>query len=305
MITKTLLMLAITSIFTSGAWATNGMMMTKTNVFPKIGSVSSKTDGSKVVYYGGQVIANPQIYVILWGDKVSATTKAAMPDFYASLVNSDYMDIFKVYNTTGIAAQDGRTGTNQTFGRGSFVQTIQISPAKLSGTIDDLEIQAELEKQILAKTIPAATDNSLYMIHFPKGLKITMHDGDTVATSCQQFCAYHEGFKAKDGSAVFYGVIPDLDSLACSMGCGSGGSLARITVSASHEVAEALTDPFPTPGTTPAYPQAWNTTGGEEIGDLCQANTATLQGKAASYSVQQEWDNGTNACTTKSAYTAN
>ncbi len=305
MIVKSLALLAVTSIFASGAWASHGMMLTKTSLFPKAGKVSQKADGTKVVYYGGQVISNAKIYLILWGDKVSQTTVNAMPDFYSSLLNSDYMDNFKQYNTTGITAQDGRTGTNQTIGRGAFMETIKINPAKTSGTLDDTEIQAELEKQIAAKVIPAATDDSLFMIHFPKGLKITIHDGDTVMSSCQQFCAYHEGFKAKDGSNVFYGVMPDLDSVACSFGCGSGGSLARITVSASHEVAEAISDPFPTPGSSPAFPQAWNTVDGSEIGDLCQSNTGTLKGKAASYTVQQEWSNSANACTTQGTYTAN
>jgi hypothetical protein len=274
----------------------------RASVFPTQhppGQTKATDPTAGVLYYGGPVISNAQIYLILWGAKVSTTTTAAMPDFYASMVNSNYMDFLKIYNTTGLTAQDGtHTGTNQSIGHGTFLQTIQIAPAKLSGTIDDLEIQAELEGQIAAGKVPAQTANSLYMIHFPKGLKITMHDGTTVATSCQQFCAFHNGFQPKKGSAIYYGVIPDLDSLACSLGCGSGGSLARITTSASHEMIEAITDPIPTPGSNPAFPQAWNTKDGQEIGDLCQSNTASLVGHNATYQVQQEWDNSLGGCTT-------
>ena len=302
MIKSALVLFVSTLALSAGAIASNGMPLYKTNVFPK--SSAAPKAGTKVLYYGGPVISHAQVYAVFWGDKVTATTKSAMPDFYSSVLNSNYMDWLKIYNTTGITSADGHAGTNQQIGRGSFIQAIQITPAVTTGTIDDKDIQAELEKQIAAKVLPAPTADSLYMIHFPKGLKITMHDGSTVATSCQQFCAYHEGFKAKDGSSVYYGVMPDLDSMACSLGCGSGGSLARITVSASHELIEAVTDPFPTPGTKPGFPQAWNTTGGEEVGDLCQSNTATLKGKATSYTIQQEWDNSTNACTTGS-YSSN
>ena len=254
--------------------------------------------GKKVVYYGGPVISHAQVIMVLWGDKVSQSTKSSMPDFYASILNSSYMDWLSVYNTTGVTAQNGHASTNQTIGRGSFLQTVQIKPSILTGVVDDLQIQAELEKQINAGVLPKPSSDTLYMIHFPPKLSITMHDGSTVATSCQQFCAYHEGFKSKTGSSVIYGVIPDLDSLACSMGCGRGNALARITVSTSHELIEAITDAFPTPGSNPNYPQAWNTTTGEEVGDLCQSSKGVLKGKAASYTVQQEWNNATNACTT-------
>jgi len=277
--------------------------------FPKhlpsfLGQNSDTKSGTSVLYFGGPVISNAQIYLIYWGGSVSATTTAAMPDFYASMVNSTYMDFLKNYNTSNITVQGaGHTGTNQSVGRGTFLQTIQIAPAKLSGTIDDTEIQAELEKQIAAGKIPGANANTLYMVHFPKGLKITMSDGGTVATSCVQFCAYHNGFQPKTGSAIYYGVMPDLDSLACSFGCGSGGSLARITTSASHEMIEAITDPIPTPGSNPAFPQAWNTSDGQEIGDLCQSNTGKLTGHAATYTIQQEYSNALGGCT-KGDYTA-
>jgi hypothetical protein len=266
---------------------------------PNFLSKNSSSGSTEMLYYGGPVISNPQIYVVFWGPSVSATTKAAMPDFYASMVNSDYMDFLKIYNTSNVTVQGtGHTGTNQSLGRGTFLQAIQINPAKLSGTIDDSEIRVEIQKQIDAHVLPAPTASSLYMFHFPKGLKITMTDGATVATSCQQFCAYHEGFQPSTGAPVYYGVMPDLDSLACSFGCGSGGSLARVTVSASHELIEAITDPFPTPGSHPGFPQAWNTADGQEVGDLCQSNTGSLKGHAANYTIQQEWSSALGGCTT-------
>ena len=262
---------------------------------------SSVTGSHEMAYYGGPVISHVQIYLILWGDQVSQNTQSEMPGFYSSMVNSSYMDFLKIYNTTNVKVEGGtHASTDQTVGRGSFMQTIQISPVKLRGKIDDAEIQAELEKQILAGKIPAVTPDSLFMIHFPKGLSITMHDGNSVATSCVQFCAYHNGFKTATGTSVYYGVIPNLDGFMCRLGCGGffSSALTRATVSASHEMMEAITDPFPTPGNTPGYPQAWNTKDGAEIGDLCQGSNGTLKGGAKDYIVQQEWDQSHSACTT-------
>ena len=303
-LTRILFLLAITFASASSTWAGNGMFIPttqykKTGVFPTAphANTVNLNDPAKVLYYGGPVLSHPQVYFVLWGDKVSATTKAGMPDFYSSVLNSNYMDWLKVYNTTNISSQSGHSPSNQTINRGSFIQTIQISPSILTGKLDNEQIHAELEKQIAAGVLPAPTADTLYMIHFPPKLTITFTFEGTTATSCQQFCAFHDGFTTKAGVPIVYGVMPDLDSIACSMGCGSG-AMNRMTVVSSHELTEAITDPFPTPGTKPAFPQAWNTVDGNEVGDLCQSTQGTLKGKSKTYAVQQEWDNTANACTT-------
>ncbi len=83
------------------------------------------------------------------------------------------------------------------------------------------------------------------------------------------------------------------------MGFGFASDSFKVnTIISSHEFFEAVTDPFPTPGDNPAYPQAWNTTGGEEIGDLCASTSGDLNTAEGAYSVQGEWDNATNDCVT-------
>ncbi len=271
-------------------------------------NVANKMDAGKMNYYGGPVISNVKVYTVLWGDKVNPTIAAAMPGFYASMVNSTYMDFLTVYNTTSVASQSGQGGSNQTIGRGTYAQTLTLNlDQSIMGlnSVDDTQIQAELERQALAGLIPSPDNNSLYMVHFPPGLTITGDDGKGgKASSCEQFCAFHNGFVTKSGANMFYGVIPDLDSPACQFGCGVGSSMDRITVSASHEVMEAITDPFPTPGSTPGYPQAWNTTDGMETGDLCQSNIAKLTGRTAKFKIQQIFDNSKNACTNTPTYTS-
>jgi hypothetical protein len=257
---------------------------------------AAQTTPSKVVYYGGPVISNVKLYVVYWGTKVRSAVTTTAPDFYKTLVTSSYLDWLKEYNTNGVSVMNGHAGTNQMITRGTYAGTITISPAVTSGTLADEDIQKEIQAQVDAGKLPAPTDNTLFMIHFPPGMTLTIDDGNGGrASSCEQFCAYHEGFKSPKGQNTFYGVIPDLDSFSCSMGCGAN-SADRFTTSASHEVTEAITDGFPTPGTTPNYPQAWNSADGNEVSDLCQDFSGNLTGGKTAYKVAQSWDNNTNAC---------
>jgi hypothetical protein len=67
---------------------------------------------------------------------------------------------------------------------------------------------------------------------------------------------------------------------------------------------EAVTDPFPTPGDKPAYPQAWNDAGGQEIGDLCAQGNSTVTGHGLTSAVQWEYDNSIGGCN-QGAWTQN
>ena len=249
----------------------------------------------KLLYYGGPVLANVKTYSIMWGGSVDSTTQKQIGGFLSATVNSTYMDWLKEYNTT-IKSVDGRQGTNQKLGRGTYVKQITITPANTSVKLDDKDIQAEIEKQIDSGALPKPDGNTLFMIYFPPGISITI---DTMA-SCMAFCAYHEGFVSQKYGNIFYGVMPDQGG-ACSLGCGfSPTPFDSLTEVSSHELIEATTDPFPTPKDKPAYPQAWNTTDGNEIGDLCAGNATNLTTQGLTYTLQAEFDNTTGKCTTAS-----
>jgi hypothetical protein len=57
-----------------------------------------------------------------------------------------------------------------------------------------------------------------------------------------------------------------------------------LTVTSSHELAEAITDPVPGAG--------WYDDVNGEIGDICAWQTETIAG----YSVQKEWSNAQGQC---------
>ena len=241
-----------------------------------------------LVYFGGPVISNVKVYAVFWGDTVNAETQQKIGPFFANMLDSTYMDWLSEYDTN-IQAVDGRQGTGQHIGRGSFAGSVTLHPANAASALTDTMIQQELDAQIAAGALPPSDENTLYMVYFPKGVSIS--DGSD--RSCSTFCAYHEAFKsATSGASVFYGVMPD-----CGAGCSDGGSaFDGLTVSSSHECLEAVTDPFPTPGNSPAYPQAWNDTSGEEVGDLCTQGSSTVTGHGTQNTVQWEWDNSIGGC---------
>jgi len=255
--------------------------------------MQSPTAAGKLQYYGGPVIPNAKVIAVMWGSNVDGPTKTVVTDFYTALTKSDIMDWMDQYNTAG-KSLDGRDGTNQHIGKGNFAGVITIAPKVTSGEIDDKDIQAELQRQIDAGVLPKPDDNTLFMTYFPPGMSISIEG----MHSCSEFCAYH-GFNGTPQSAHFYyGVMPDLGG-ACSFGCGFNQHVNNVTSISTHEFCEAVTDPFPTPGSSPAYPQAWNDNAGSEIGDLCADSTNTLTMGGKSFVVQSEFDNTTGSCSSR------
>ncbi len=236
-----------------------------------------------IEYFGGPVISKVQVEVVFWGASVAASTVKAVVPFYTALAGSSYFTILSQY-ATNLTGVNGHPGTNQTIGAGSTLGAVQISPRNTATTLSDGQIRAELRHQITIGKLPQQNPNLLYMIYFPANVTITLG----TAVSCQAFGAYHEATPGKTtASNIIYGVMPD---------CG-GGFNANLTVASSHEFAEAVSDVIPTPGTHPAYPQAWNTAGGAEIGDLCEgAPAATLTAGKTRYTVTAIFDKATNAC---------
>lgn len=266
----------------------------QSDYYDKITIKKSRFGAATLKYYGGPVISHPLVYVVYWGNSIHPTLVKGLPGFYKALVNSNHMDFLSQYSTN-INAVDGRPGTNQEIGRGQYGGEYVINPSNKKRDIDDVEIQAELVGQIAAQKLPAPTDDSLYMVYFPAGMSITASG----SKSCSSFCAYHNGVQTQQFGNLFYGVMPDMNSGACRFGCGFSQSvLDRSTIVSAHEFSEAVTDGFPTPGDNPAFPQAWNTEKGEEVGGLCSEFSGVLRTGSTNYKVQGEFDNKTGTCIT-------
>lgn len=236
-----------------------------------------------MLYYGGPVIGTVKVEVVFWGTNVAPATVSGIGAFLGAIANSTYIDQLAQYSTN-LVGVNGHAGTNQTIGRGSLLGQVTITPQNQATTLTDAAIKKELHHQIGIGKLPRQNPNTLYMVYFPANITIAL--GGSV--SCQAFGAYHEAGPGVVGKPnLLYGVMPDC-----------GGGFSGQTIASSHEFAEAVTDAIPTPGSHPAYPQAWNTSNGYEIGDLCEGNDTTLTAGKTSYTVQEVFDNSTNACAT-------
>jgi hypothetical protein len=249
----------------------------------RTGLVAPDPAAARMEYFGGSVFSNVKVVSVIWGSTVNPLIVSTIPGFSAAIVDSTYVDQMSQYDTF-LKGVGGHKGTKQHIQRGTFLGQVQITPNNTSTNLSDADVQKELKQQIKAGVLPARDLNTLYMVYFPVTVTITL-DG---LVSCRDFGAYHFAMNDTQMKAnnMFYTVEPDCHS-----------SIGSITFAASHEFAEATTDNIPTPGSNPAFPQAWNDSQGFEIADLC-GTSGTLTKGSKSYTVTQYFLNSTNACST-------
>jgi hypothetical protein len=247
---------------------------------------SSVRAGDGVAYYGGPVIGHVKVNLVFWGPGVAQETQAQLEAFYRGIVNSTYVDQLAEY-ATNVRASDGRQGTNQTIGRGSFAGATTITPVNKSSSLTQADLEAELEAQIASGALPKPDADSYYALHFPDGYRVTISFGE----SCSSWYADHEVYRSKNLGNVYYAMFP----------CGSGDSsnFSMLTFASSHELAEAVSDPMcPLSGQPSAFPAGWVRGDGEEIGDLCTGSRSTFSDGNASYTVNPLWLNSQGGCST-------
>jgi hypothetical protein len=155
-------------------------------------------------------------------------------------------------------------------------------------SIDDSAIGPWLGAHIAHGDFPAPDDQTVYALYFTANATITLMN----SASCVGFGAYHSSALVTQGGSqqVAYAVIP-----ACDTGLGTTVNFQQVQIAASHELAEAATDPHPLKDTAFYLHSndAWLgalSYGGGECGDMCTfvLNPSTLE---SGYSVQRIWSN--------------
>ncbi|KAJ3319857.1 hypothetical protein HDU76_000432 [Blyttiomyces sp. JEL0837] len=221
------------------------------NAFPNKNLVKNGRDGLK----------NVEIVLLLWGNVNYAGN---YPDFYQTLLASPAYQMLGQYG----------------IGAGSYKGYIQLPPSggpALPGN-NNPDIGAYLHQLTQAGYLKPNA-NTYYAIHF----------GQNTGVTCNGFCAYHTGVWIGDipnqaTNELIFGVMPDLN------GCGCGGNsvFEAQTMSAAHELIEAVTDPWG------GY---YDPVTGAEIGDLCSYRTFSITGSSGnSYVIQKFWSNIANTC---------
>ena len=235
---------------------------------------SASGSSSAAGYGGGPVLSNVNIVSVFWTAGVNTTVKAQIGGFYGALVNSTFMDWMREYNTP-----------TQHIGRGAFSGNYTIAPSVTSTNITDADIANEIEVQVNAGQLPRPDANTLYMFHFPAGYNINV-DG---LRSCTDYCGIHWNASTSVGT-VQYAVIPDFTGTCSS--CGDRSMFDNFTKTASHEIAEAITDPQPFSGWAPEIGDSCNY---GTIGDAAYAPMESSDGGTI-YQVQKEWSNAASGC---------
>ena len=219
----------------------------------------------RLTYRGGPLLASPQVFLFFWGDAWQtdplATLMAQLSDFFDYVLTSPLLDQLAEYDvsahTIGHGARSGATAV----------------AATPPSSVADAEVRQFVRSQLASNPgVPRPTPSSLYFVYLPPGVTSKL-DG---SSSCVTFCGYHD-----NDADLYYAVMPHPDCAGCTGGLSVIDSL---TTTSSHELCEAITDPWPG--------QGWYDDTNGEIGDICAFQTKKL----GAYTVQLEWSNSRGAC---------
>jgi len=158
-------------------------------------------------------------------------------------------------------------------------------------TITDDQIHTWLQTKLHATGQPlgAPDANTLYVLFYPATTTVTFEG----LASCQDFGGYHFSFTdSQSGIEIIYAVLPR---------CGTDAN--SVTPAASHEIAEAVTDPVGNGyfDTSPDF-AIWQTFAGglgSETSDMCENYSSSFPSSTTfadmSYSIQRSWSNASAA----------
>ena len=220
---------------------------------------------------------------VYWGPNVSSAEQSTIPGFLNVLQASQWAKaITSEYGSYGFVPQPA--------------VTITLS-SDYGSTIDDVQIQDELTWQVENGFIPVpANQDVMFLLFFPPNTTITAEG----VSSCQPggFCAYHSHIA--HGVTWAYAVVPDFSSSECSSDCATGvpTTLAAMEVSASHEIAEILSDPVPPYGFAVRNPNLPGCDGVAypEIADLCDNTGVLIRDSAGLAFAYRIWSNREHNC---------
>jgi hypothetical protein len=189
-----------------------------------------------VTYHGGALLSHVEAQAVYLGSDWSTNptlnqTIGNYEQYLSFLVNSGYMDML---SNAGYRVGRG----SATAGR---IDSLGIDKTRV---LFEAQIQTELQAQISAGTLAAPDANRLYVVFVEPDVEVRWQYGD----STQGSLGYHGAFagQSASGSAIdiHYAVIFYPGGSVGNSSIGSQYSAFQSqTVIASHEVAEAATDP--------------------------------------------------------------
>jgi hypothetical protein len=283
----------------SSAWNTVSLTQVPYSIWSLLASLPSGPPSvSLFPSESEQVIQNVQVENVYWGQAwTTPATKGFSPtgamnyydQFMSYITNSTFMDMLGEYGA----------------GRGSFLKSYidnGINSGLPTGvtSVSDAQIQAMLQADITNNELTAPNANTVYCVYTPPGVEVTAPFGlnGSIQTSGKDFSGYHVGFIDTAGEQISYIVIPYLPSSQPNL-----STPQSTTLTISHELAEAVTDPqFWTGSGTNREALGWTNraTYTEEIADIAETNYSTPSmvrdngGVLNGYQVTAVWSNWQN-----------
>ncbi|MFL5243881.1 MAG: hypothetical protein ACJ8FY_17400 [Gemmataceae bacterium] len=189
-----------------------------------------------VTYHGGALLPHVEVQGMYLGadwyyNSTDYNQTAQFESFNRFLPQSSYMDLL--------------TQLGYGVGRGSTSPgTIDLLAVNKNYYLTDSTIRGEIQRFINAGSLQQPDANRLYVVYVEPGVAI-MNDHDNNSTSVRDFAGYHAAFAGRTaggyGADIHYAVIAYAGGFNANFpGLTPFGSM---TLTASHEIAEAATDP--------------------------------------------------------------
>jgi len=250
-------------------------------------------------YHGGTggvgVETAPKVYLVLWGahwnNNDPSGEVALLTSFYNNVGGSGWLNSVTQYcqgvpngtifcNGAGTAA-----GNPASLLAGVWYDNATSAPSRPSQT--QLAAEAARAANYFANTTAASNASVQYVI--------ATATGNNASGFGTQYCAWHSATSSSYGN-IAYTNLPYITDAGASCGANFNGlgPNAGITIVGGHEMAETITDQFPSSG--------WLDSGGAENGDKCAWITSGNQGASANittannstFAVQSLWSNASN-----------
>jgi hypothetical protein len=218
-----------------------------------------------VTYHGGDLLTHVEAQAVFYGNgwnSTNASTRTTLNNFLGYIVNSPYTEAL----------------TRAGYGVGSGTATTGVlDAASLPTTVTDSAIRSELQSLISHATVATPDANRLYVFFVAPNEIVS--EGNL--TSMRGLLGYHGAFAGRTAggqSVDVHYVVVAYPGGTVHNSTNSVNAIDDLTSVASHELAEAITDPnvnYKTLG--------WYDNQRGEIGDITQSSLTHLNG----YLVQQ------------------
>jgi hypothetical protein len=240
---------------------------------PVPASAQPDLDHIRVTYHGGALLRRARVITLFWG-----------PDWSQSALRTYYNNFFQALFRDGrFMANLSQYGTAEAAIENGVFGGTCIDPTAPAAQLSDAQIQDEFRSRIAAGNLPPPDENTVYFVFTPPGVVVTDPTG---ADSQTDISGYHN---SAGGDTDFpYAVIPNDPHYQ---------DPRFTTLTISHELAEAVTNPRPSAAKT----SAWFDENNGEIGDipiaLFEAGRIKQDdlvdvlrpGPRVAYLVQKEW----------------